>query len=158
MERIQEFRFDGDVAALPFHERLARENAWSIGFSARAISEYRRFLFLAMVAGHPVTPSDQVDQVWHLHLLYTRSYWDRLCQEVLGRPLHHDPTAGGAHEQDKFGRQYGQTLDSYRRVFREEPPTDIWPDGRIRFGEDVHFQRVNTQRAWVLTKPWRLFR
>ena len=33
-----------------------------------AIEEYRKFVFLALVAGHQITPSDQVDQVWHLHL------------------------------------------------------------------------------------------
>ena len=66
------------------------------------ISEYRRFVFLALAAGHPVTPSDQVDQAWHLHLLYTNSYWNRFCGETLGRRLHHGPTQGGASERDKF--------------------------------------------------------
>ncbi|MCX5952813.1 MAG: hypothetical protein NTZ40_04815 [Cyanobacteria bacterium] len=33
-----------------------------------AIEEYRKFVFLALVAGHQITPSDQVDQVGHLHL------------------------------------------------------------------------------------------
>ncbi len=41
--------------------------------------EYRRFAFLAATAGHPVTPSDAVDQAWHLHLTYSRDYWDRFC-------------------------------------------------------------------------------
>ena len=157
-ERIREFRFDGDEAALTFHERLARENGWPIGFAARAITEYRRFVFLAMVAGHPVTPSDQVDQVWHLHLLYTKSYWNRLCGDVLRRPLHHEPTTGGANEGHKFASWYAKTLDSYRRIFHEDPPADLWPHERVRFGEDVHFQRVNTSRAWVVTKPWSQFR
>jgi hypothetical protein len=154
-ENLRVFRFDEDSVAFPFHERLARENGWSVGFTARTISEYRRFVFLAMVAGHPVTPSDQVDQVWHLHLLYTKSYWDRLCGDVLGRPFHHEPTTGGRSEGHKFADWYARTLESYRRIFQDEPPGDIWPDARIRFGEDVHFQRVNTHRAWVVAKPWR---
>ena len=158
LERILAFRFDDSGTVLPFHIRLARENGWTIGFSARAITEYRRFVFLAMVAGQPVTPSDQVDQVWHLHLLYTRSYWERFCGDVLGRPFHHEPTRGGSHEADKFTQWYDQTLDSYRRTFREDPPQDIWPEAAIRFGEDVHGRRVNTRRAWVLPKPWRMFR
>jgi hypothetical protein len=158
LEHLLEFRFDGTSAALPFHERLGRENGWSIGFTARAITEYRRFVFLAMVAGHPVTPSDQVDQVWHLHLLYTKSYWDRLCGDVLGRPLHHEPTTGGQSEGHKFAGWYARTLESYRRIFQEDPPGDVWPDKRIRFGEDLHFRRVNTQRAWVVAKPWRSLR
>ena len=158
LEQLREFRFEGNGVALPFHERLARDNGWSIGFTARAISEYRRFVFLAMVAGHPVTPSDQVDQVWHLHLLYTKSYWDRLCGDVLERPLHHEPTTGGESESHKFASWYARTLESYRQIFQEQPPEDIWPDERIRFGEDLQFQRVNTHRAWVVAKPWRSFR
>ena len=94
-QRIAAFEFDPVDAALPFSRRLARDNGWSDAFAQRAVEEYRRFVFLAMVAGHPVTPSDEVDQVWHLHLCYTRSYWEDLCGEVLPRPLHHGPTRGG---------------------------------------------------------------
>ncbi len=72
-QRICPFTFDRGDGQLPFATRLARENGWSLAYARRAIEEYRRFVFLALVAGHPVTPSDQVDQVWHLHLTYTRS-------------------------------------------------------------------------------------
>src|SRR5437016_5285582 len=94
-ERIKAFRFDEGEAAFPFVSRLARDNGWSGAHTARVITEYRKFVFLAMVAGHPVSPSDQVDQAWHLHLLYTRSYWDRFCRQTLGRLLQHEPTKGG---------------------------------------------------------------
>src|SRR5512138_3040100 len=91
LNRIQAFSFDEHECPLPFADRLARENQWSAAHAERVISEYKRFIFLAMVAGHPVTPSDEVDQVWPPHLIYTHSYWERLCAGVLGRPLHHDP-------------------------------------------------------------------
>ena len=55
--------FDAADAAFPFSARLARENRWPRAFGARAIEEYRKFCFLAVHAGHPVTPSDAVDQV-----------------------------------------------------------------------------------------------
>ena len=154
-DRLQAFRFEEGRSAFPFHHRLARENGWTAGFTARVISEYRRFLLLAMVAGHPVSPSDQVDQAWHLHLLYTRSYWDRLCGQVLGRPLHHEPTEGGREEAVKFGDWYARTLDSYRRIFEVDPPAEIWPDAHTRFGDDMAFVRVNTARHLVTRKFWR---
>ena len=75
-QQIQAFRFDEGSSAFPFAVRLARDNDWSYGFTVRVIREYRRLVFLAVAAGHPVTPSDQVDQAWHLHLLYTHSYWE----------------------------------------------------------------------------------
>ena len=130
---------------------MAWENGWSRRLADRAIEEYKRFMFLAVVAGHPVTPSDQVDQVWHLHLLYTRSYWDRFCGEVLGRPVHHGPTKGGTQESSKFEQWYERTLASYRTVFGE-PPSDLWPPPEMRFGEDLCYVRVNTARNHVIPR------
>lgn len=74
--RIRKFRFDPDGASATFAGRLAAENGWSARFAERVIDEYRKFAFLAVAAGHPVSPPDAVDQAWHLHLVYTRSYWD----------------------------------------------------------------------------------
>ena len=87
---------------LSFSQRLARENDWSIQHARHCIDEYRRFLYLAATAGHSVTPSDAVDQVWHQHLVYTENYWVDLCQEVLPSPLHHGPTKGGSQERVRY--------------------------------------------------------
>lgn len=150
--RIFNFAIDEGTPALTFERRLARENGWTAEFACRVVIEYKRFVYLAMTAGHPVTPSDQVDQAWHLHLTYSRSYWERLCGEVLGRPLHHGPTRGGAAESARFDAQYEQTLAAYRTAFGAEPPADIWPPAEVRFGTDLHFVRVNTALNWVVPK------
>ena len=131
--RIAAFDLDAVDAELPFSARLARDNGWSRAFAVRAIEEYKRFVFLAMAAGHPVTPSDEVDQVWHLHLCYTRSYWEDLCGEVLRAPLHHGPTRGGAAERARFDDQYRRTLASYEVFFEEPPPVAWWPSPVERF-------------------------
>lgn len=149
LERILAFSFDDEAAAYPFTARLARENDWARDYAERAIAEYRRFMFLTVAAGHPVTPSDQVDQVWHLHLLHTRSYWDRFCGETLGRRLDHDPTKGGQQERNKFENWYERTLESYRKIFGDPPP-DIWPPSAVRFGDDLHYVRVNRKRNWII--------
>ncbi len=154
-ERIQAFSLDQDEAKLTFTRRLARDNDWSMSYARQVVEEYKRFAFLAVTAGHPVTPSDQVDQAWHLHLSYTRSYWQDFCPNVLQTSLHHEPTQGGAAEQTKFDQWYNKTLESYRQFFGE-PPVEIWPDASDRFGRDLHFLRVNTQQNWVIAKPsWR---
>lgn len=155
--RIAHFAFDEGDETLTFAARLARENAWSSAFAARAIAEYRRFVWLALTAGHEVTPSDAVDQVWHLHLTYTRSYWDRFCADTLRQPLHHGPTKGGERESRRYAEQYERTLASYREFFAEEAPEDVWPAATIRFGKDTRQQRVNTARYWIIRKPrWEL--
>jgi uncharacterized protein (TIGR04222 family) len=155
-QRIEAFALDEPTAAFPFSHRLARDNGWSQAQAQRVVAEYKRFVLLAMIAGHPVTPSDQVDQAWHLHLTYTRSYWEDFCGKLLPRPLHHEPTRGGSREGRKFDDWYGRTLASYRRCFGSEPPTDIWPPAAIRFGEDVQFVRVNRRRHWIIPRPTRL--
>ncbi|MDT8758130.1 hypothetical protein MZO42_05415 [Sphingomonas psychrotolerans] len=149
--RLSLYRFGHDNAALPFAERLARDNGWSRAEADRVIEEYRRFCFLAVTATHPVTPSDQVDQAWHLHLTYTRDYWERFCPEVLGRPLHHGPTAGGADEQHRYFIQYAETLRSYERVFGS-PPADLWPDAARRLNEDPKARRVHPRDAIIVPR------
>jgi uncharacterized protein (TIGR04222 family) len=100
-----------------------------------------------------VTPSDAVDQVWHLHLTYTCSYWQDFCPDVLGCPLQHGPTRGGAQEARRFERDYDQTLASYERIFGEPAPADIWPPVARRFGRDLQLVRVERGDYWMLRKP-----
>ena len=70
---------NGKSVQLTFARRLARENRWTIEFAKRVVEEYKRFVYLACVSRVPVTPSEDVDQAWHLHLAYTRNYWQELC-------------------------------------------------------------------------------
>jgi hypothetical protein len=137
-------------AALSFEARLARENSWSINFANRVMHEYRRFLYLAATSAQPVTPSDEVDQAWHLHLTYSRHYWDVLCRQILRTPLHHGPTAGGATEGARYANQYETTLALYRTTFGKNPPADIWPDAKKRFA--ANYRRVETGKHWVVPK------
>ncbi|ESA32899.1 hypothetical protein N836_23980 [Leptolyngbya sp. Heron Island J] len=151
-ERLQSFSLDQEDVQLSFSKRLARDNGWSMQYAGRAVDEYKKFVFLAIAAGHPVTPSDQVDQVWHLHLTYTRSYWGDFCSKVLQTPLHHDPTRGGDDENEKFYDWYRKTLESYEQFFEQQPPVDIWPAPEERFDRDLQFVRINTQQNWILPK------
>ncbi|MBW4488294.1 MAG: TIGR04222 domain-containing membrane protein [Trichocoleus desertorum ATA4-8-CV12] len=151
-QRIQAFSLDNPHDSLSFSKRLACENKWSVEYTQRVIQEYKKFVFLAVVAGHPVSPSEQVDQAWHLHLTYTRSYWEEFCSKVLGTPLHHEPTRGGNAEQEKFDDWYNQTLASYTAWFGEAPPTDIWPPAHLRFAQEAELIQVDPQHYWVLSK------
>jgi hypothetical protein len=152
LERIQAFSLDQAGVRLAFSHRLAKDNGWPLAYAQRVIAEYKKFAFLAVIAGHPVTPSDQVDQAWHLHLTYTRSYWDEFCGQVLQMPLHHEPTQGGRTENQKFDSWYSKTLESYQHFFGEAPPADIWPAPEVRFGRDLHFIRINSRSNWVVPK------
>ena len=130
-QALAAMRIEADGAAITFTAKLSRETGWTHARAAAVIEEYRRFLYLAARGRKPVSPSDAVDRAWHLHLTYSRHYWDVLCAEILGRPLHHDPNPGGAAEDERHGGQYLETLDRYRSTFGSAPPADIWPDPRL---------------------------
>lgn len=151
-QKLTGFAFDPGPIELSFASRLARENSWSLQQAHAVVEEYRRFIYLSQRAGHPVTPSDAIDQTWHLHLTYTRSYWDDLCANVLGKTLHHGPTQGGAVEDAKYRDWYAATLASYRRLFDSEPPSDIWPSLDRRFAPNDRFVRIQTSAYWLLPK------
>jgi hypothetical protein len=148
--RIEAFAFDDGTPEMSFAARLAKDNGWRTIYALRVIEEYRRFAFLMMVSGHMAVPSDQVDQAWHQHLQYTRS-WAGFCTNVLRQTLHHEATRGGNAETDRFKGSYEQTLQSYRRFFGA-PPDDIWPSADLRFGRDLHYRRVNTRHNFVIPK------
>ena len=153
LAKILAFEPDELGAQLPFTARLAREQGWTHVFAGRVVIEYKRFVALAMLAGHPVTPSEQVDQAWHLHMVYTESYWQGLCRDTLGRDLHHSPTTGGSEEGAKFTDWYVKTLESYRWIFGAEPPADIWPSPVDRFADAGGGRWVNTADFWLVPKP-----
>lgn len=139
-------------AAFPFADRLARENGWTPAHARRVILEYKRFCFLAVTGTEPATPSDAVDQAWHLHLTYSRDYWERFCPQILGRPLHHDPARGGGPERGRFFEQYARTLQRYEQVFGEAPPDDIWPGGAQRLLHDPLARRVHPADAYIVPR------
>jgi hypothetical protein len=151
--KIKTFELDESEISLSFTDRLARENGWTIEYSVRTILEYKKFIFLLIITNHPLTPSDQVDQVWHLHLLYTQSYWEDFCENTIKRKIHHGPTKGGPTEKSKYTNYYEKTKELYFEVFKTETPKDIWPSSKIRFTE-TNFKRINLDRNWIIKKPF----
>ena len=149
---IIEFELDNDEHPLMFSDRLARENGWSKEFTLRAIDEYKKFMFLICATNEPLTPSEEVDQVWHLHLLYTRSYWKEFCGEILKREVHHGPTRGGPEESNKFNNWYNRTLLLYSQKFNDIPPSSIWPPSHLRF-RNLKYRWVDLSRNWIIKKP-----
>ena len=151
LHRLESYSPDLEGVSFPFSAKLAKENGWSSSYTRRVIQEYKRFCFLAMEAGHPVSPSETVDQAWHMHMLYTHEYWKHFCPEVLGGPFHHGPSRGGQKEHCKFDDWYRRTLESYQAFFGEMPPEDIWPSPKKRARH--HFQRIDRMTHWVIPKP-----
>lgn len=115
-----------------FFKKLAQENHWTAKFTKRAIKEYKKFIYLAVVSGQRVTPSKAVDKVWHTHLCYTDNYWDEFCTKTLGKTIHHHPSDKTKEAKNRDLEDFEKTLELYRKEFGSEPPTLIWDDSLRR--------------------------
>lgn len=110
-----------------FTSRLSAEYGWSSPRAERVYGEYLRFLALASTSSSMVVPSDDIDRVWHLHLLHTRHYWQVLCPTILETDLHHEPSLGSAEDAGRHRNAYLETLRRYEATFGQTPPLAIWP-------------------------------
>lgn len=148
-QKICNFNLDTPKAVFPFSYKLSWLCRWSKIYTFRVIEEYKKFLFLAMVTDHIVSPSEPIDVAWHLHLLYTKSYWDEFCGEIAKKPLHHSPGMGGIEEEQKYLELYKLTLKSYKKYFGT-PPDDIWLSPNMR-GEP--FRWIDAKKYWLIPNP-----
>jgi hypothetical protein len=103
-----------------FKEKLMSMYDWSLEYTEKVIFEYRKFMFLAVQ--FRVAPSWEIDQVWHLHLLYTDYYWNVWCKKVLKKKIHHNPNPKNFNSSVD---EYFETKKIYLQVFGYIPPPDV---------------------------------
>lgn len=109
-------------------ERYARDHRVNDELASRHGVELKRFLVMCAIAPESYYGmAGPIDDLWHTFIIFTRTY-ERFCQEVAGRYLHHQPLSAG---KPKSGPDtYIQFLHDYEQVFQEVPPLDIWPRSR----------------------------
>ncbi|MBB6371319.1 glycine-rich domain-containing protein [Chryseobacterium shigense] len=125
-QRISDFSIDQPGAVFPFSRKLAREEGWTSDFTERAIEEYKKFVYLCCILPNGASPSETVDKVWHMHLMYTQNYWEEFCPGILRRKLHHHPSNGGISEKNRHQNWLQDTLEKYKEVFQQDAPGEIW--------------------------------
>jgi len=76
----------------PVIRRLIDTECWSEKHARAAAEQYRNFLYLMKKYGreHQLTPSYEIDEAWHAHILHTKKYV-AFCEKVFGKYLHHYP-------------------------------------------------------------------
>lgn len=122
-EEIEAFDLDYPVSEYGFSTGLANENLWTKNFTQRAITEYKKFMYLAATSEYMVSPSGIVDAVWHQHLIFTQSYTE-FCK-VLGKHIQHIPSTHNRDEAAKFAEAKNRTKLLYIASFGEQP-ADVW--------------------------------
>ncbi|MCU7617566.1 hypothetical protein NZ698_10185 [Chryseobacterium sp. PBS4-4] len=125
-QRIQGFSLDAQNASFPFSKKLEQEENWTADFTKKAIEEYKKFVYLCCISPNGASPSEIVDKVWHMHLIYTQNYWEDFCPNVLKMNLHHHPSKGGFEEKSKHQNWFSETLENYKEIFQKEAPDEIW--------------------------------
>ena len=95
-----------------FIARLRSKNNWTLAKAENSIEAYKKFLYLAAISNE-VSPSPDVDIVWHEHILFTQDYFER-WSKILGKTIHHHPEIKG------LGKSYDKTYQSTGNKFREE--------------------------------------
>lgn len=109
-----------------FRQQLAEATGWDGARCERAINEYLRFCAVAAELGGRAVPSAAVDKVWHLHLTWTRDYWEDFCPNRMGFAFHHQPSRGQPGEREALRLAYAQTLHTYQALFGT-PDATWWP-------------------------------
>jgi hypothetical protein len=101
-------------------ERVLKDDSIPEVFVDEAIEEYKKFLgmhahdvkaFLTMRDG------SYIDEVWHAHILFTRSYAD-FCGRVFGHFFHHDPFSKSTPDKDPQG-SWKKFKDGYEALYGE---------------------------------------
>jgi hypothetical protein len=87
-ERIDEIKLPD-----PFIKCLMLENHKTKDEAIDMICEYAKFLFLAYITNGQICPSEEVDQVWHLHMQFTKQYVINV-KETFGYVMPHFPSKG----------------------------------------------------------------
>ena len=78
---------EGVAAFAPMLRAMQTQMGQNAEMAQRVIEEYRKFLFLAMRAGHQVIPPGIVNDVWMMHLQSAQNYWETLGQMIGERPM-----------------------------------------------------------------------
>jgi hypothetical protein len=96
---------------------------WTEEAAKAAVQQYKNYLKLArkhMGSDYTISPSVEVDEIWHQHILDTRRYHSD-CQQIFGTYMHHFPYFGMRGEEDELNLQkaFAQTMSLYREEFGE---------------------------------------
>jgi hypothetical protein len=117
----------------------AKPEGWSREHAQVALRRYERWLLLAQGhPGRPLSPTRDIDVMWHLHMLSPRAYWQD-CMRLFGRILDHDGGFGRTDDEAvELQRIFGETAalwqDAYGEPYVEsgEGSTKCWHDCKSR--------------------------
>lgn len=111
--------------------------------------EFKKMVLLRVTQKVKYGIKGQVDDFWHMFILYTELYHD-FCNDLLGRYMHHRPTISSEPSTPAESLAYVRLLVDYFRFFKKQPPKDIWPFSHELFGdvEEWEIEGICTGACW----------
>ena len=106
------------------HLNMAKE-------SQKVLEEYKKFLIIKAIAkdfnATICSPSFKIDEMWHLHVLDTKRYFDAMRILFDGDKdsyIHHD--VDGGLDIDQRQQRYAYTYNQYKVIFNQTPNEKYW--------------------------------
>jgi len=125
-EKLHESFSGKDACTRAFADKISRKHSWTKNFSFKAITEYKKFVYLGVISDFNVTPSRIIDIVWHEHILFTNAY-NEFCDDIIEYRLEHFPELIPLESDiEKFNEQYLWTIQLYFKEFGKPPLADVW--------------------------------
>lgn len=107
-----------------FEEQIAKYHNWTADHCRKVVAEYERFLQLK-ASNHllPLSASDDIDKLWHFHILCTESYYN-YCTNKYGKFIHHNLV--DSSDQAQRQQRLINTNNCYRNTFGGFLYPEVW--------------------------------
>lgn len=121
-------RFVEEIDLSEIMARIVKDHGWSEERAEEAEKWYRRFLCLCILFPKEklAPPTDDADEVWHTHIIYTKKYHAD-CRRMFGYYLHHNPRGKDADqaELDALSQSSDNTYQRLQEVYSECPEVEM---------------------------------
>lgn len=106
-------------------EHLVKAHEWGDEFADQVLKEYWRYIQMLVVVKGMMIPSQVLAQVGEIHQRMDAQNW-RALNILLVKPLNID--IDRQKDDKKYLEVYLKTLEDYKQIFHEFPPTEVWED------------------------------
>jgi hypothetical protein len=124
---VKEEKIRASIDALDLSDiisKLVHQYNWQHKHAIIISQMYRNFLLLNAKYGekYQLSPSEEMDEIWHLHILDTQKY-RRDCDAIFGKYLDHNPMSFKGDIKANFAetaKSFNKMLELYRKEFNIE--------------------------------------
>lgn len=110
-----------NIEDLNFLKKQLVPTRWSETYMDLVIDEYKKFLSLRAINSN-LSPSNDIDIIWHTHILNTKSYRE-YCNLKFKKVIDHDPSC--SFDQKARSIRLQNTINEYAKVYGN-PNKRVW--------------------------------